>query len=123
MRVFHSAAMGCVPVLVQRDEKSVYPPVLQAYEGLLLNWDEFTVRVEPPELPNLPAILRKLAANATALREKRHGLARAWTRLLWRESLPRELARALHKAPDAFDSLMQSLWLRHKFGLSGKGKK
>ena len=62
MRVFHSAAMGCVPVLVQRDERSAYPPVLQAYEGLLLNWDEFTVRIEPPELPNLPAILRRLAA-------------------------------------------------------------
>ena len=119
MRVFHSAALGCVPVVIQRDAASAYPPVLQAFEGLVLDWDEVTVRVEPADVPRLPAILRALAANQTRLREKRLALARAWTRLLWREALPRDIARTLHKAPDAFDSLMQSLWLRLNFGLRG----
>lgn len=121
MRVFHSAALGCIPVLIQRDEASAYPPVLQAFEGLLLDWDAIAVRLEPRDLPQLPMILRRLAANTTALMSKRHALAAAWTRLLWREALPLEVRPILAHAPDAFDSLMQSLALRLKYGLRGAG--
>ena len=105
--------------VVQRDEQAKFPPVLQAFEGLLLDWSRPSVRIEYRDVPHLPAILRSLAANSTALGEKRQALASMWTRLLWREALPRDIARALHKAPDAFDSLMQSLWLRLNFGLRG----
>lgn len=97
------------------------PPVLQAFEGLLLDWSTLSVRLEAADIPNLPSILRRLAANATALREKRYAIAREWTRLLWRESLPEDVAKYLRAAPDAFDSLMQSLWLRQRFGLLGDG--
>ena len=121
MRVFHSVALGCVPVIIQRDEKNAYPPVLQAFEGLLLDWSTFTVRLEAADVPNLPSILRKIAANETALQEKRRALATEWTRLLWREALPDDIAKYLRGTPDAFDSLMQSLWLRTKHGLRGDG--
>ena len=107
--------------MIQRDEASAYPPVLQAFEGLLLDWDAIAVRLEPRDLPQLPMILRRLAANTTALMSKRHALAAVWTRLLWREALPLELKPILAHAPDAFDSLMQSLALRLKYGLRGAG--
>ena len=110
-------------MLLQRDEHAAYPPVLQAFEGLLLDWDPFTVRLEYADVPKLPQILRALAANATALAAKRAALARVWTRLLWREALPPEIAKSLRAAPDAFDSLMQTLWLRSKFGLRGAESK
>ena len=121
MRVFHSVALGCIPVIIQRDAANAFPPVLQAFEGLLLDWSALSVRLEAADVPQLPAILRKLAANASALQEKRHALAREWTRLLWREALPADVGQYLRAAPDAFDSLMQSIWLRQRFGLRGDG--
>ena len=121
MRVFHSAVLGCVPVIIQRDERTQFPPVLQAFEGLLLDWHEISVRIEPADIPRLPAILRALAADAPALAAKRAALTRAWTRLLWREALPADLRPLLRNAPDAFDSLMQTLWLRMQYGLQGNG--
>ena len=121
MRVFHSIALGCIPVIIQRDEHSSYPHVLQAFEGLLLDWSALSVRLEPRDVPQLPSILRRLAANSSALREKREALAKEWTRLLWREALPHDIAQYLRDSPDAFDSLMQSLWLRQRFGLHGDG--
>ena len=121
MRVFHSVALGCIPVIIQRDAARKYPPVLQAWEGLLLDWDALSVRLEARDVPRLPAILRALAANATALQQKRLALAREWTRLLWREALPSDIAQYLRGAPDAFDSLMQSIWLRQTYGLRGDG--
>ena len=92
-----------------------------AFEGLLLDWSALSVRLEPADVPHLPQILRALAANGTALREKRHALALEWTRLLWREALPGEIAGWLRGAPDAFDSVLQSIWLRWRFGLRGDG--
>jgi hypothetical protein len=79
------------------------------------------VRLEVSDIPQLPAILRALAANATALQLKRRALALEWTRLLWREALPPDIATTLRDAPDAFDSLMQSIWLRQRYGLRGDG--
>ena len=61
-------------------------------------------------------ILRALAANETAMRAKRQALAATWTRLLWRQSLVPEVAHTLRGAPDAFDSLMQTFWLRLQAG-------
>ena len=81
--------------------------MLQAFEGLLLDWDAIAVRLEPSQIPQLPQILRALAGNATALQVKRHALAAMWTRLLWREAMPADVADLLSTAPDAFDSLMQ----------------
>ena len=104
----------------QRDERNEYPHVLQAFEGLLLDWSEATVRLEARDVPRLPRILRALAANASALSAKRLALARLWTRLLWREALPQDVARTLRGAPDAFDSLMQTLSLRMRYGLDGR---
>ena len=80
------------------------------------------VRLEFSDLPRLASILRALAADAPALAAKRAALARTWTRLLWRESLPPDLAAPLRAAPDAFDSLMESLWLRSRYGLRGTGR-
>ncbi len=119
MRAFHSVALGCIPVIIQRDVSATYPPVLQAFEGLLLDWSEFAVRLEHPDIPRLPAILRSLAADKPALARKRAALARVWTRLLWREALPADASVALRAAPDAFDTLLQSLWLRMRYGLRG----
>lgn len=95
--------------------------MLQAFEGLLLDWSEIAVRLEYKDIPRLPTILRELAADPAAIGAKRLALARVWTRLLWREALPPDVAAALRGSPDAFDSLMQSLWLRLRFGLSGEG--
>ena len=95
--------------------------MLQAFEGLLLNWEPLSVRLEASDVPQLPVILRKLAANSTALREKRLAIASEWTRLIWREAMPPDIAKLLRGAPDAFDSLMQSLWLRMRYGLRGDG--
>eukprot|EP00966_Prymnesium_polylepis_P320416 7376797-Prymnesium_polylepis.1 len=104
MRVFHAAALGCVPVIMQQDEDKRYPPVLQAFEGLLLDWDQFSVLLDQSALPRLPDILRGLAANATAITAKRQALAAMWTRLLWRQSLTADVALTLRNVPDAFDS-------------------
>lgn len=146
MRVFHSIALGCLPVLIQRDAKRKYrsggrsfwprgsarwphdggrfcrryPPVLQSFEGLLLDWSEFGVVLEQESIPRLPSLLRELADDAAALARKRAALARVWTRLLWRAALPTDAAAALRSSPDAFDSLLQSLWLRMKHGLRGR---
>ncbi|KAL3903772.1 MAG: hypothetical protein SGPRY_011540 [Prymnesium sp.] len=116
MRVFHAAALGCIPVIVQRDEERAYPPVLQAFEGLLLDWSLFSLQLEQSDLPNLPSILSALANNASAIYAKRQALAATWTRLVWRESLAADAARALRGSPDAFDSLMQTFWLRLQAG-------
>jgi len=116
MRVYHAAALGCIPVIIQRDVKSLYPPVLQAFEGLLLDWSEFSVRLEPADVSRLPAILRALVADEGAMRAKRQALAGMWTRLLWRESLSQGTAHKLRGAPDAFDSLMATFWLRRQAG-------
>ena len=35
---------------------------------------------------------------------------------MWREALPPDVARTLRDAPDAFDSLMQTFWLRMRAG-------
>ena len=92
------------------------PAHREAFEGLLLDWDAFTVRLDQRAIPRLPSILRDLAADPERLRAKREGLAREWTRLMWREALPADAARALRNAPDAFDSLMQTFWLRMQAG-------
>ncbi|KAL1520780.1 hypothetical protein AB1Y20_022344 [Prymnesium parvum] len=116
MRVYHAAALGCIPVILQRDAAKRYPPVLQAFEGELLDWSSFAVRLEPDELPRLPAILRAIASNGSALAAKRRALGEVWTRLLWRVALPPDVAHALRRAPDAFDSLMQIFGLRLQAG-------
>jgi hypothetical protein len=112
MRVFHAIALGCVPLIIQRDDKGAYPPVLQAFEGPLLDWDGIGLRLEPRHVPQLPAILRSYASNTSALMAKRREMARMWTRLLWREAMPDEVAKLLADAPDAFDSLIHTLRLR-----------
>ena len=116
MRVFHSAALGCVPVIIQQDAAKAFPPVLQAFEGLLLDWDSIAVRLEPADVPRLPQLLSELARDLPRLQAKRRALAEMWTRLLWREALPEHIARVLEQQPDAFDSLMESLWMRLAFG-------
>ena len=63
MRAFHAIALGCIPVIIQDDGSARYPSVLQAFEGLLLDWRAFSVRLTYADLPQLPAILRKLQAD------------------------------------------------------------
>ena len=41
MRAFHAIALGCIPVIIQDDGSGRYPSVLQAMEGLLLDWRAF----------------------------------------------------------------------------------
>ena len=105
-------------MLLQRDAASAFPPVLQSFEGLLLDWDESAVRLQPSDVPNLPSILQAIADDPKALQAKRLALAKVWTRLLWREAMPPDAAAALKQMPDAFDSLMESLYLRQRYGLT-----
>ena len=58
MRAFHAVALGCIPVIIQDDGSGKYPSVLQAFEGLLLDWSHFGVRLRYSDLPQLPSILR-----------------------------------------------------------------
>ena len=67
--------------------------MLQAFEGLLLDWDAFDVRLPFSSIKDLPSILRALAANATALKAKRRALAAVIPRLLWRVATSRSRAR------------------------------
>jgi hypothetical protein len=119
MRAFHAASLGCIPLIIQEDGSGAYPPVLQAFEGLLLDWDDFALRLPFREIANLPALLRAAAANKTLLARKRSALAAAWPRLLWRTALPPRAAKALELAPDAHDSVMQALALRMRHGVHG----
>ena len=121
MRAFHAIALGCIPVIIQDDGSGRYPSVLQAFEGLLLDWRAFSVRLTYADLPQLPAILRKLQADPAAMRAKRAALAAVFPRMLWRVATPGGARPALQDAPDAFDSVMQSLLLRQRFGLRGGG--
>jgi len=73
MRAFHAAVLGCIPVVVQDDGSGTYPSVLQAFEGLLLDWDEFSVRLRFDQLPSLPRLLRALESDEAAMRAKRLG--------------------------------------------------
>ena len=101
---------------------SRHPSVLQAFEGLLLDWRDFAVRVHAKDVPRLDAILRAIAGDAATLRAKREALARVYTRLLWRVSLPPHEAHALGDAPDAFDSVMETLAIRLNYGVWGDGR-
>mmetsp|Transcript_13903 Transcript_13903/g.42397 ORF Transcript_13903/g.42397 Transcript_13903/m.42397 type:complete len:751 (-) Transcript_13903:639-2891(-) len=112
MRAFHAVALGCIPVIIQDDGSSHYPSVLQAFEGPILDWEQLAVRLTFNDIPQLPAILRALAGNSTNLARKRTSLVRAWSRLLWREAMSPEDRLAIDGAPDAFDSIMQSLKMR-----------
>jgi hypothetical protein len=95
--------------------------VLQAFEGLLLDWRAFSVRLSYSDLPQLPAILRRLQNSPAEMRAKRAALAAVFPRMLWRVATPGGARPALQDAPDAFDSVMQSLLLRQRFGLRGGG--
>ncbi len=96
--------------------------MLQAFEGLLLDWRTFSVRLTYDDVPQLPSILRKLQANPEAMRAKRAALAAVFPRMLWRVAAPENAHRSLRDAPDAFDSVMQSLLLRQRHGLRGTGQ-
>ena len=131
MRAFHSAVLGCIPLIIQDDglyapgdysTGSRHPSVLQAFEGLLLDWRDFAVRIPAKDIPRLDKILRAIADDPVMLQAKREALVRVYTRLLWRVSLPPQEARALGDAPDAFDSVMQALTLRLKYGARGDGQ-
>jgi len=130
MRAFHSAALGCIPVIIQDDglyapgdysTGSRHPAVLQAFEGLLLDWRDFAVRVRAKDVPRLDTILHAIAGDPVRLRAKREALVRTFTRLLWRVSLPPAEAHAFGDAPDAFDSVIQTLAMRLQYGVRGDG--
>ena len=123
MRAFHAVALGCIPVIIQDDGSGKYPSVLQAFEGMLLDWSHFSVRLRYSDLPQLPSILRKLEASPAKLATKRAGLAAVLPRLLWRVALPSAVRAKLRGAPDAFDSVMHTLMLRKKYGLRGSRRR
>ena len=114
MRAFHSAALGCIPVIIQDDGE--LPPVLQAVEGLVLDWRSFALRLSASDVPHLPSILRSLLANRTAMDSKRAALASTWNRLVWRVALPRAERALLANVPDAFESVMEYLGKRLRYG-------
>ncbi len=80
LRLHPPAPPTCSPAprrfCVQDDGTGKYPSVLQSFEGPLLDWDDFAVRLTHRDIPTLPAILRALAANASAISAKRAALAR-----------------------------------------------
>ena len=94
--------------------------MLQAFEGLLLDWDAFAVRLPFSSIKDLPAILRALAANATALKAKRRALAAVIPRLLWRVATPSPAREAFANTEDAFSSVMATLAMRRAHGLRGE---
>uniref|UniRef100_A0A7S3C229 Exostosin GT47 domain-containing protein n=1 Tax=Haptolina ericina TaxID=156174 RepID=A0A7S3C229_9EUKA len=103
--------MGCVPVVVQHDGE--HEPVAQAFEHDLLNWDEFAVIVKHEQIDSLPQLLAR-----TDLKAKQAGLARVWTRMVWKQWLPESVRKHL-PGPDAFETTMQILLARKRLERHG----
>ena len=104
MRVYHVLVLGCVPVLTQHDGE--HPPVAQAFDPEILDWETFAVVVRREDIPRLPALLR-----AVDLPAKQLGLRKMWHRLIWRGAL-QEPRRSQLPSPDAFESAMAALRTR-----------
>ena len=64
MRAFHAIALGCIPVIIQDDGSGRFPSVLQAFEGLLLDWAAFSVRLLLARRALPPAALQQPACAA-----------------------------------------------------------
>ena len=101
MRVYHVLVLGCVPVLTQHDGE--HPPVAQAFDPELLDWESFAVVVRRSQIASLPALLESVDHRA-----KLAGLRRVWSRMIWRSALQEPLASRL-PGPDAFESTMAAL--------------
>ena len=105
MRVYHVLALGCIPVITQHDGD--HPPVAQAFEPEALLWEDFAVVVRRDQIDSLPAVLAAVDVHA-----KRAALRRVWTRMVWRNTLPRRQSRSLLPGPDAFETLIGALGQR-----------
>uniref|UniRef100_A0A7S3C275 Exostosin GT47 domain-containing protein n=1 Tax=Haptolina ericina TaxID=156174 RepID=A0A7S3C275_9EUKA len=101
MRVFHVLVLGCIPVLTQDDGE--HPKVAQAFEPEVLDWSEFAVVVPRAKIPQLDTVLASVDIAA-----KRQALRKVWTRIVWRDTLPRALAERL-PGPDAFETLLAAI--------------
>ena len=44
MRVFHSVALGCIPVIIQRDDKNAYPPGISPYLAISRHISPYLLR-------------------------------------------------------------------------------
>ena len=111
MRAFHAVALGCIPVIIQDDGSGKYPSVLQAFEGLLLDWSHFGVAAlfRPAAAAEHTAPARGVARRAR--REARWPRRRADR---CRGASRCSAVRACARRPDAFDSVMQTLLLRQE---------
>lgn len=74
MRTTQAAMLGCVPVVLQ-------PSVVQAYEGELLNWEDFSVVLKFEDIANISQILRSIPQKV--IDKKRAHCAKVWTRFVW----------------------------------------
>ncbi len=83
MRQFNAIAAGCVPLIIEvrpADDKEFGGALEQVYEEVL-PWDEFTLRVNRSQIPELPRLLREVtpAEHEAMLR----AAACVWPRLFW----------------------------------------
>eukprot|EP00897_Mesotaenium_endlicherianum_P001025 jgi/Mesen1/10923/ME000095S10258 len=113
MRTTQALQMGCIPVIIQ-------PNVTQPFEGELLDWSKFSVKLEMDDIPRLEQILR--AFSAEDIERKRAAMRKVWMRFVWTspsynplhlqpELLQTSDVRKLAQG-DAFQSVMEILRLR-----------
>eukprot|EP00271_Cylindrocystis_brebissonii_P018260 TRINITY_DN5097_c0_g1_i1.p1 TRINITY_DN5097_c0_g1~~TRINITY_DN5097_c0_g1_i1.p1 ORF type:complete len:809 (-),score=113.99 TRINITY_DN5097_c0_g1_i1:232-2547(-) len=112
--------LGCIPVVIQ-------PSVIQAFEGDLLDWEEFAIFLQVEDIPNIVSILRAIPPET--LEAKQEGCKRVWTRFAWTSPAINPLKSHPQKvqdewAPilaetDVLASLMEALQRR----VEGKDKK
>jgi hypothetical protein len=112
MRVYHVLVLGCVPVLPQHDGE--HPPVAQAFEPDILDWERFAVVVRRDQIAHLPQLLERVD-----LRAKQAALRQVWHRLVWRGAL-RGRRRDQLPSPDAFDLTIAAIAQRVKQGRVGQ---
>ena len=97
--------------------RCLQPNVVQAFEGDLLNWNEFGVRLEFGDIENLENILRAIPVEE---RERKRGnMRKIWARFVWASNnlnpihmYPKEVQDRFGvqlATSDAFSSIMEIL--------------
>ena len=143
MRAYHAAALGCLPVLIQQDEKQTHPQVCASRLASRRFHRRPSYRPAHPAGPagvrGTVARLGRLRRAAAVLLDQRPAVhparaggerhraqgeaARAGggdPRLLWRVATPSPAREAFANTEDAFSSVMATLAMRRAHGLRGE---
>ncbi|CAI5468942.1 unnamed protein product [Closterium sp. Yama58-4] len=106
-----AVTLGCIPVIIQ-------PNVSMPFEGDgFLDWDDFSVRLTPADIPHLHGILTSIPPQELAL--KQAALRRVWVHFAWASLQYNPFSRILDKeqgelardvaSSGAFRSVMRAL--------------